>query len=149
VSVGYQFKFDKILHVKEKEKGDAMAAYHLSVQKFEEAAERLFELLKKKEDLESYQSSKLINGLAVQEIRHHQQFISNLQNSIEYYQKMVINARNRMNHFQEKLIESNTEVQKYSMMKEKDFVQYMDAIKFQEAKRMDDVSIQQFMNRGT
>jgi flagellar FliJ protein len=146
--VAYQYKFDKILHVKEKEKGDCLAAFQTSVQKFEEAAEKLYGLLKKKEDLESYQSSKLTSGLAVQEIRHHQQFISNLQNSIEYYQKMVINARNRMNHYQEKLIESNVEVQKYEKMKEKDFLHYLNGIKFQEAKQMDDVSIQVFMNRG-
>jgi flagellar FliJ protein len=146
--VAYQYKFDKILHVKEKEKGDCLAAFQTSVQKFEEAAEKLYELLKKKEDLETYQSSKLSSGLAVQEIRHHQQFILNLQNSIEYYQKMVINARNRMNHYQEKLIESNVEVQKYEKMKEKDFLHYLNGIKFQEAKQMDDVSIQVFMNRG-
>jgi flagellar FliJ protein len=146
--VAYQYRFDKILHVKEKEKGDAMAAYQTAVQRFEEAAEKLYELLKKKEELESYQSSKLASGLAVQEIRHHQQFISNLQNSIEYYQKMVINARNRMNHYQEKLVETNVEVQKYVKMKEKDFLHYLDAMKFQEAKQMDDISIQQYMNRG-
>lgn len=146
--MGYQYKFEKILHVKEKEKGDALATYHTSVQKFEEAGEKLYELLKKKEDLEGYQSSRLSGGLAIQEIRHHQQFISNLQNSIEYYQKMVINARNRMNHEQEKLIKTNVEVQKYTKMKEKDFLHYLDGIKFQEAKQMDDVSIQQYMNRG-
>lgn len=146
--MGYQYKFDKILHIKEKEKGDCLAAYQASVQKFEEAAEKLFELLKKKEDLESYQYSKLTTGLAVQEIRHHQQFISNLQSSIEYYQKMVINARNRMNYDQEKLIESNVEVQKFEKMKEKDFLHYLNGLKFHEAKQMDDVSIQVFMNRG-
>lgn len=146
--MGYQYKFDKILHVKEKEKGDCLATYQVSVQKFEEAAGKLYELLKKKEDLESFQSSKLSNGLSVQEIRHHQHFLSNLQNSIEYYQKMVINARNRMNYDQEKLIESNVEVQKFEKMKEKDFVHYLYEIKFQEAKQMDDVSIQVFMNRG-
>jgi flagellar FliJ protein len=146
--VGYQYKFDKILHVKEKEKGDAMTAYHIAVEKFEEAAEKLYELLKKKEDLESYQTSKLANGLSVKEIRHHQQFIANLQSSIEFHQKMVMNARNRMNHFQDKLIETNAEVQKFEKMKEKGFITYMNGIKFQEAKQMDDVSIQQYMNRG-
>ena len=146
--MGYQYKFDKILHVKEKEKGDALAIYHTAVQKFEEAGEKLYELLKKKEDLEGFQSYGFPEGSAIQEIRHHQQFISNLQNSIEYYQKMVINARIGWNHEQEKLIETNVEVQKYAKMKEKDFLHYLDGIKFQEAKQMDDVSIQQYMNRG-
>lgn len=147
--MGYQYKFDKILQIKEKEKGDALADYHAAVRKFEEAGEKLYELLKKKEDLESYQSSKLLSdGLPVQEIRHHQQFIINLQKSIEYYQKMVINARNRMNLYQEKLIETNIEVKKYTKMKEKDFFQYMAGVKFLESKLMDDISIQQYMSRG-
>jgi flagellar FliJ protein len=146
--VGYQYKFDKILQIKEKEKGDALAEYHTAVRKFEEAAEKLYELLKKKEDLESYQSSRLVSGLAVQEIRHHQHFIINLQKSIEYYQKMVMNARNRMNLYQEKLIETNIEVKKYAKMKEKDFFHYLEGMKFLEAKQMDDVSIQAYMSRG-
>lgn len=144
----YQYKFDKILHIKEKEKGDAMVDYHTAVQKFEDAAEKLYEFLKKKENMESYQSSRLTNGLAIQEIRHHQQFISNLQKSIDYYQKMVVNARIRMNLYQEKLIETNVEVKKYVKMKEKDYLAYQVGIKFNEGKQMDDVSIQQYMSRG-
>lgn len=148
--MGFQYKFDNILQLKEKEKGDALADYHFSVQKFKEAAEMLYELLKRKEDLESYQSTKLKNGLAILEIRHHQQFITNLEKSIEYYQKMVMNARNRMNLHQEKLIETNIEVKKYTKMKEKDFQHYIEDRKHIEAKQMDDVSIQQYMmSRGS
>lgn len=144
----YQFKFDKLLHIKEKEKSEAAAEYNGAVRKFEDAAEKLYELLKKKEDLELYQSAKLADGLSVSEIRHHQQFIGNLQKSIEFYQRMVINARTRMNLFQEKLLEKNVEVKKYEKIKEKDFLHYQEEIKFAEARQMDDISIQQYMNRG-
>lgn len=144
----YQFKFDKILHIKETEKGEAVAEYNGAVRKFEETAEKLYELLKKKEDLEHYQSSKLSTGLTVSEIRHHQQFIGNLQKSIEFYQKMVINARTRMNLFQEKLMEKNVEVKKYEKIKEKDFLHFQERMKFDEGRQMDDISIQQYVNRG-
>lgn len=146
--MAYQFRFDKILHIKEKEKGDALEEYDSSVRKFEEVAEKLYELLKQKEDMEYYQTSRLENGIAVQEIRHHQQFITNLQKSIEYYQHMVVNARNRMNLYQEKLIEKNVEVKKYEKIREKKFHIYQNEIKFKEGKQMDDISIQQFMSRG-
>lgn len=144
----YQFKFDKILHIKEIEKGEAAVEYNGAVRKFEDAAEKLYELLKKKEDMELYQSSRLSNGLTVSEIRHHQQFIGNLQKSIEFYQKMVLNARTRMNLFQEKLVEKNVEVKKYEKIKEKDFLHYREKIKLDEGKQMDDISIQQYVNRG-
>lgn len=101
----YQFKFDKILSLKSREVDDAQVVYQDSVKKFEEAADRLYHLLKKKEDLESFQSDRLIDGLPVQEIRHHQQFIGNLEKSIAHYQKVVMNARNIMNYQQVQLME--------------------------------------------
>lgn len=145
--MGYQFKFDKILHIKAKEKDEALSVYNDAVKKFEEAAEKLYEFMKKKEDLEIYQSDKLVAGLPVMEIRHYQQFIVNIDKTIEHYQKMVMNARNRMTFFQQKLMEKNVEVKKFEKIKEKDFQIFKDDIKLLEGKQMDDISIQQYMNR--
>jgi flagellar protein FliJ len=143
----YEFKFNKILAVKEREKDEAVNIYQDSVRKFEEVAEKLYELLKRKEDLEEYQSEKLHGGLSIQEIRHHQQFIGNMEKMIEHYQKMVVNARNRMLLFQEKLLEKNIEVKKYEKIREKDYLQFTEDIKIIEGKQMDDISIQMYMNR--
>ncbi|MFD2443523.1 flagellar export protein FliJ [Bacillus sp. CGMCC 1.16607] len=144
----YQFKFDQILHIKEREKDDALAIFNESVRSFEEVAEKLYDLLKKKEDLETYQLERLGYGIPVQEIRHHQQFILNIEKTIEHYQKMVMNARNRMNFLQEKLLEKNIEVKKYVKMKEKSFSKFLEEMKYLEDKQMDDISLQQFMYRG-
>ncbi|MEK3989572.1 flagellar export protein FliJ [Robertmurraya sp. FSL R5-0851] len=143
----YEFKFHKILAVKEREKDEAVSIYQDSVRKFEEVAEKLYELLKRKEDLEVYQSERLHGGLSIQEIRHHQQFISNIEKMIEHYQKMVINARNRMLLFQEKLLEKNIEVKKYEKIREKDYLKFTEDLKVFEGKQMDDISIQMYMNR--
>lgn len=145
----YQYKFDKILHIKEREKDEAIAVYNESVKNFEEAAGKLYEFLKKKEDLHSYQASKLMNGLPVHEIRHHQHFLTGIEKTIEHYQKMVANARGRMGYYQEKLMEKNVEVKKYEKIKEKDFLSYKQNVKYLEGRQMDDISIQQFMNRGS
>jgi flagellar protein FliJ len=146
--MSFQFKFEKIKTLKEREKDEAFSIYNDSVKKFEEVAGKLYELLKQKEDLEEYQSIKLQKGLTVQEIRHHQQFISNLEKTIDYYQKMVVNARNHMYFLQEKLLHKNIEVKKYEKMKEKGQVHYLEQQKTEEAKQMDDISIQHFVNRG-
>lgn len=143
----YEFKFNKILAVKEREKDEAVNVYQDSVRKFEEVAEKLYELLKRKEDLEEYQSERLHGGLSIQEIRHHQQFIGNIEKMIEHYQKMVVNARNRMLLFQEKLLEKNIEVKKYEKIREKDYLQFTEDVKIIEGKQMDDISIQMYMNR--
>ncbi|MBN6887165.1 flagellar protein FliJ [Cytobacillus horneckiae] len=143
----FNYKFDKLLAVRERQKEEALDMYNQSVKRFEETANKLYEILKKKEDLESYQSERLVVGLPVLEIRHHQQFVHNLEKTIDHYQKMVINARNQMNYYQDKLMETNTEVKKFEKMKEKSKLQYMAAEKLSEGRQMDDISIQQFMNR--
>jgi flagellar FliJ protein len=117
--MAYQFKFEKIMKLREREKDEVLSTYNESVKRFEEAAESLFRSLKKKEDLESYQRSKLENGLSVQEIRHHQTFIHNLQKTIDHDQKVVVHTRNQMNFYQDKLLQKNIEVKKYEVLKEK------------------------------
>lgn len=145
----YQFKFSRIQVLKEREKDEALASYKDSVKKFEEVAEKLYDLLKKKEDMEVYQSTKLQAGLPVQAIRQYQKYIANLEKTIHHYQKMVINARNRMNLYQEKLMARNIEVKKFEKIKEKDLLHFVATEKLAENKQMDDISIQHFMNRGS
>jgi flagellar protein FliJ len=136
------------MKLKEREKDEVLSTYNESVKRFEEAAENLFRSLKKKEDLESYQRSKLENGLSVQEIRHHQTFIHNLQKTIDHDQKVVVHTRNQMNFYQDKLLQKNIEVKKYEVLKEKGKLVFLEEIRQLEAKQMDDISIQQYMHRG-
>lgn len=143
----YQYKFEKILTIKEKEKNDALSIYNEALKKFEEAAEKLYKLLKKKEDLQNFQQEKLDNGLSVQEIRHHRLFMDNLEKIIEHSQKTVIEARYRMTLHQEKLMERNIEVKKYEKIRERDFQRFIDVIKEAENKNMDEISIQQFLSK--
>lgn len=146
--MAYQFKFEKIMKLKEREKDEVLSTYNESVKRFEEAAESLFRSLKKKEDLESYQRSKLENGLSVQEIRHHQTFIHNLQKTIDHDQTVVVHTRNQMNFYQDKLLQKNIEVKKYEVLKEKGKLVFLEELRQLEAKQMDDISIQQYMHRG-
>lgn len=143
----YQYKFEKILTIKEKEKNDAFSGYNEALKKFEEAAEKLYKLLKKKEDLLQFHQEKLGKGLSVQEIRHHQLFMDNLEKIIDHYQKTVIEARYKMTLQQEKLMEKNIEVKKYEKIRERDFLRFMDGLKSLENKNMDEISIQQFLSK--
>ncbi|WP_064093710.1 flagellar export protein FliJ [Rossellomorea aquimaris] len=146
--MSYQYRFQRILTLKEKEKNEVHEMYKGSIVKFEQAAEKLYKFLKKKEDLESYQAQKLQSGFSVQDIRHHQQFITNIEKSITYYQDLVIQARNRMNWYEEKLVDMNVEVKKYEKMKVKDFSRFLQERKKDESKQLDEVSVAQYLNRG-
>ena len=144
----YKYKFEKILTIKEKEKSDARAKYNEAQKSFEQVAEKLYNLFKKKEELIDFQQIKLSTGLSVQEIRHNQLFMDNLEKLIEQCQKEVIQARHKMNLQQERLKEKNIEVKKYEKIKEKDFQKYLEVVKVAENKQMDEISIQQFLSKG-
>jgi len=143
----YQYKFEKVLTFKEREKDEALSAYQNAVKTFEEVAEELYRLLKKKEDLELFQAEKLQTGSSVQEIRHYQRFIINMDKSIKYYQELVLNARNRMNWCETQLVEKNVEVKKYEKMKIKDYEKFLEQMKLEEDKVTDEISTLQYFHR--
>ncbi|MBD7936723.1 MULTISPECIES: flagellar export protein FliJ [Cytobacillus] len=145
--MSFKYKFEKIMHVKEREKDEALDIYNQATRRFEEAATKLYELLKKKENLDQMQSERLVSGLQVVEMRYQQQFISNLEKTIDHYQKRVMNARTQMYYYQEKLAEKMTEFKKYEVMKNKKKMQYLSEMKRLENIEMDDISIQQFIHK--
>jgi flagellar FliJ protein len=143
----FAFKFQKILSIKATEKDRALEAYQTSVKYFEEVAEKLYHFLKQKEELERVQHEKLSFGLSVIEIRHHQQFIANLEKTISHFQNLVLSARQKMTNQEEVLQEKNIEVKKYEKIREKEYSMFKDVISANESRLMDEISIQQFMNR--
>ena len=143
----FQYKFEKILTVREKEKTDAQAKYGEAVNKFEEIANKLYKLLKKKEDLLQYQQEKMLEGLSVIELRQHRVFLENVERTIAHCQQQVMVARQRMEAYQTVLIERNIEVKKYEKIKEKQFERYVEASKVEESIQMNDISIQTFLSK--
>jgi len=146
--MGYNFRFAKILSLKESEKDKAFSEYNEALSKFEQVAERLYHSLKQKEDLEEIHKKKLQSGLSIDEIRHYQVFLGNLERTIHHYQQIVIQARRQLELKQAKLAELNIEVKKYEKMKEKYNLAYVQAVKSEENKFIDEISIQQYVNRG-
>jgi len=88
-------------------------------------------------------------GMSVQEMRHYQQFVTNLETTIFHYQKLVMMKRNEMNEKQHDLTEKNIELKKFEKMKEKQFEMYSLQNKANELKEMDDISIAQYITQGS
>lgn len=122
--VRYQYRFEKVLIIREQEKTETEIAYKESVRSFEEVANKLYELLKKKEDLVEYRRERLAIGSSIEEIHHYARFIDSLEKTIADVQKKVMQARTKMNWHEEKLVEKNLEVRKFEKMREKDFKTY-------------------------
>lgn len=141
------FKLHKLLTIKEKEKEKALGEYNEAVKRFEEVGEKLYHLLKQKEDYEEMYKQKMSVGLSIQEIRHFRQFVTNLERTISHYQHLVAQAREQMLLKQAKLAEEAIEVKKYERMKEKHEQAVYEALQTIENRWMDEVSIQQFIHR--
>ncbi|WP_338754002.1 flagellar export protein FliJ [Bacillus sp. FJAT-52991] len=145
--VAYNYKFEKILQLREQEKEEMQTSYMESMKKFEQAAEKLYTLLKKKEELIDYQETQMVSGFSIYEVQHYQQFVSNLEQTISFQQQIVINARNKMQWCEQQLQERNIEVKKYEKMKEKDFKKFNACLLVTEQYQMDEISTIQFMNQ--
>ncbi|HHW38881.1 MAG TPA: flagellar biosynthesis chaperone FliJ [Bacillales bacterium] len=146
--MAFKYKFEKLLSIKENEKDVVVGEYNDAVQKFEEVATKLYELLKQKEDLIDQQGKQLTSGLNVRQILDFQRFLPLLDKSIAEWQVQVAKARKFMELKQQLLLEKNIEVKKYEIMKKKSWVTYSQLEKAEENKFMDEISIQQYMNRG-
>lgn len=136
----YHYRFEKILDVKEQEKTESEIAFKESIQVFEEIATKLYELLKKKEDLIAYQQERLQLGSSIDEINHYSKFIDSLEKTIEDVQQKVVQARAKMNWHEQKLLEKNLEVRKYEKMRENDFERYKEDQQRIEAIQLDELS---------
>lgn len=118
--MNYTYRFEQILKIREQEKSESEIAFKESIRQFEEVATKLYDLLKKKEDLLAYQQQRLNIGASIDEISHYARFIDSMEKTIEDVQKKVVQARAKMNWHEQKLLEKNLELRKYEKMKEKD-----------------------------
>src|SRR5690606_3109961 len=141
--MGFTYKFQRILTLREREKDEAIIAYEKAVRKFEEVAEKLYSLLKKKETLEEDRLNKIQRGLSVQELRLHQEFIANLEGEINIVQQAVIRARQAMQYEQKRLLDKNIEVKKLEILKEKEYEKYLHLLEKEEEKQLDEIASKQ------
>ncbi|WP_418301405.1 flagellar export protein FliJ [Lysinibacillus fusiformis] len=145
--VSYVYRFEKVLTIREQEKNETEMAYKESVRSFEEVATKLYNLLKKKEDLIAFQQDRLTVGSSIDEIHHYARFIDSLEKTIADVQQKVIQARAKMNWHEEKLLEKNLEVRKFEKMKEKDFKLFQQEQDRVESLFLDEISLLTYNKR--
>jgi len=138
----FTYRFAKILDIREKEKEQQALRYRQAVEKFEQVATRLYELLKSKEELEEEQREKLKTGLTIDQIRKQQIFLELLQKDIDRYQQLVIQARSRMQYEERKLLERNIEVKKFEVLRNKDLEKFLEQLNHEDGVLMDEISMQ-------
>lgn len=145
----YHYRFEHILTYQEQKKNETEADYKGAVDQFEQVATRLYELLKKKEQLIADYENKLAAGFSIEQIKLTTQYLEKLERLITEVQQQVIDHRARMNWYEEKLLEDTIEVKKYEKMREKDIELFLEEEQRKEALFLDEISTQQYTrNRG-
>lgn len=142
------YRLNKLLLIKENEKDKVIGEYNDAVQTFEEVGNNLYKLLKQKEEIEAQYDLQMQYGLDVQRLQQLKRYLLQLEKSIKDKQHEVAKARQHMNVKEKLLLDKNIEVKKYEKMKEKAQVAFYQYEKSVETKLMDEISIQQYMNRG-
>lgn len=145
----YHYRFEHILTYQEQKRNETEADYKGAVDQFEQVATRLYELLKKKEQLIADYENKLAAGFSIEQIKLTTQYLEKLERLIAEVQQQVIDHRARMNWYEEKLLEDTIEVKKYEKMREKDIELFLEEEQRKEALFLDEISTQQYTrNRG-
>ena len=129
------------------EKTQTEMAYKEAVKTFEDVATKLYDMLKRKEDLITFQNERLTIGATVDEFNHYTRFIDSLEKTIDDLQKKVVQARVKMNWHEEKLLETNIEVKKFEKMREKDFEAFQTEQDRVEMIRLDELSSMAYNKR--
>lgn len=142
----YEYRLEKVLTIKEKEKQTVANEYEKAREAFQQCAMQLYEQLKKKEQLEEERQTLLNQGIIIRDLQQNQFFLHKLEDKIAETEEKVNEARAHMQVKQQMLVYKNIELKKYEKMKEKEKLAHLKQQKQEEARIMDEISIQQYMN---
>ena len=146
--VSFQFKFSKVMAIKQSEKDRMLNEYNEAVSQFEEVGQRLYQCLKHKENFIDEYNEEMSIGVSVEKLKQSQNYMDYLEREIEVLQQKMNIARQTMRIKEVKLREKNIEVKKYEKMETKALIHYQNLQRESEAKQMDEVSIQQYLLKG-
>ncbi|MGF9856397.1 flagellar export protein FliJ [Priestia endophytica] len=147
-NVSFQFKFSKVMAIKQSEKDRMLNEYNEAVSQFEEVGQRLYQCLKHKENFIDEYNEEMSIGVSVEKLKQSQNYMDYLEREIEVLQQKMNIARQTMRIKEVKLREKNIEVKKYEKMETKSLIHYQNLQRESEAKQMDEVSIQQYLLKG-
>ncbi|MBP3952036.1 flagellar export protein FliJ [Bacillus suaedae] len=145
--MSFQFTLQKVLEFKENEKNKVQAEYQQAINYFEKVGTELYELLKHKEEIETYARDKVQSGTSIYDLQLQQHEISRIQTQIVVVQKKTQHAREAMMSKQEELLSQSIEYKKYDKMKQRARERFEEEEKKLDLLQMNELSIRSFVNR--
>jgi flagellar protein FliJ len=141
--VAFEYRFERILKVNESEKKQLEQIYQELFRLLEAQAQKLIELMKKKEQLVNQFEGQKRKAMTVMGARDHLQILDSIGNKIHSEQDKYENIRERLEKFKVTLMDKSIELKKYEKLKDIHFNQYANAMKRYEDKQMDEAALHQ------
>ncbi|WP_368654816.1 flagellar export protein FliJ [Ornithinibacillus sp. 4-3] len=138
----------KVLQVRENEKKDAVLVYNQAIEKFENVATKLYQILRKKEMAEQTVETYKETITPIDSIIEQMTYIESLNQQIISLQTAVNEAREEMELKQLLLTESHKEVKKFEKLIENRLLAEKNAQMKLDMAAMDEISIQQFISKN-
>ncbi len=135
------------MNLREQEQQSSQHQYTEAMNEFEQVATELYELLKKKENLEELGREKVTNGISIYELQSSQSQLMRLQQAISDQQRNTQLARERMKRKEQDMVKRSIEYKKYEKMKQVKFTQYKQEQIYLDNVQMDEIAIQLFQKR--
>lgn len=137
----------KILNVREQEKKEAQIAHHESMAFYEEISNELIAVLNKREIAEELYQKHLKTMTTIDKIREQTTYIEKINLQLAELQTKLHEARQHMHTKQKKLTSAHIEVKKFEKIIELRKYEQQQFIQKTEQMVMDEISIQQYVNR--
>jgi len=142
--MSFQFRFEKFLSMKEKEKESALNELHLYNQKKEQAERQLMEWIEKKDRyLKDYQNL-LQQSLKVTDFQEREQYLDFLNKQIERLKGIVIEMTKEFNRKKKVLLAKNTEEKIWSSWRDKSLAEYTERTNREEQTMLDEMAVIRF-----
>lgn len=139
--MSFQFRFEKILTMKEKEKESALNEMNVARKTKELAEQQLLELVNRKERyLRDYQTS-MRTSLTVTEIQEREQYLLFLNKQIERERTKVENLTRELALKNQLLLSKNQEEKMWSTWRDKSYDAYAENLKREEQSVLDEMAV--------
>ncbi|MGM8214469.1 flagellar export protein FliJ [Bacillaceae bacterium W0354] len=143
---GYK-TLEKLYKIREREMNDAQQQFNRAIEHFEKVGQKLFDLLKTKEQTEEQIQQQMKKRMKIIQLNHYEIYHQTLENEEKDLQMKVHQARVNMNNKQQNLTYAHQELKKLEKMIEKKKEDINEQMKRVEMKFIDEVSVQQFIRQ--
>lgn len=144
--MSFQFRFEKIVTMKEKEKESAFHEMNVIKTIKETAEHQLLELLEKKDSyIRDYQNM-MRSSLRVTDIQEREQYIHFLNKQIDRIRKKISEFTKEFNMKKNLLLAKNQEEKIWSTWREKSFEEYTARINKEEQNQLDEMAVLRYFH---